>query len=101
MPVDGTFPTATTQYEKRAIAQHIPIWDENVCIQCGQCSLVCPHAVIRMKIYDPAALEGAPASFVSVDTRGKDFFGHEDDPAGFARGLHRLRAVRGGLPGQE
>ena len=75
MPVDGTFPTATTQYEKRAIAQHIPIWDENVCIQCGQCSLVCPHAVIRMKIYDPAALEGAPASFVSVDTRGKDFSG--------------------------
>ncbi len=75
MPADGTFPTATSQYEKRAIALNLPIWDEDVCIQCGQCSLVCPHAVIRMKIYDPSELEGAPETFVGVDARGKDYPG--------------------------
>ena len=52
MPADGTFPTGTTKYEKRSIAQDIPIWDSKVCIQCGQCSLVCPHAAIRVKLYE-------------------------------------------------
>ncbi|MEA1952747.1 MAG: pyruvate:ferredoxin (flavodoxin) oxidoreductase [Planctomycetota bacterium] len=75
MPVDGTFPTATTQYEKRAVAQNIPIWDEKVCIQCGQCSLVCPHAAIRMKAFDSSVLEGAPENFVAVDWRGKEYPG--------------------------
>ncbi len=72
---DGTFPGGTTKYEKRSIAQDIPIWDKEVCIQCGRCSLVCPHATIRMKAYDPSALEGAPAEFQSADSKGKDFPG--------------------------
>ena len=52
MPIDGTFPTATAQWEKRNIALEIPVWDEALCIQCGKCVLVCPHAVIRAKVYD-------------------------------------------------
>ena len=54
MPIDGTFPTATTQWEKRNIALEIPVWDEELCIQCGKCVMVCPHAVIRAKVYDAA-----------------------------------------------
>lgn len=75
MPIDGTFPSATTQYEKRAIAEHIPIWEPDLCIQCGQCSFVCPHAAIRMKAYDAKELQGAPASFKSCDYKGKEFAG--------------------------
>ncbi|MBN1910892.1 MAG: pyruvate:ferredoxin (flavodoxin) oxidoreductase [Pirellulales bacterium] len=75
MPVDGTFPTATTQYEKRSIAQEIPIWNRDVCIQCGRCSLVCPHAAIRMKMADPALLTNAPESFAAAEPKGKDFPG--------------------------
>ena len=52
MPIDGTFPSATAQWEKRNIALEIPEWDEKLCIQCGKCVLVCPHAVIRAKVYD-------------------------------------------------
>ena len=73
MPNDGTFPTATAQWEKRNIALDIPVWDENLCIQCGKCVLVCPHAVIRAKIYDPALLEKAPATFKSTAARWKEF----------------------------
>ncbi|MBN2217092.1 MAG: pyruvate:ferredoxin (flavodoxin) oxidoreductase [Pirellulales bacterium] len=75
MPVDGTFPTATTQYEKRSIALDIPIWDENVCIQCGICSLVCPHAAIRMKAFDTKYAEDGPQEFVCVDWKGKEYPG--------------------------
>jgi pyruvate-ferredoxin/flavodoxin oxidoreductase len=75
MPVDGTFPTATTKYEKRSIAQDIPIWDAKICIQCGLCSLVCPHATIRMKVFDPASVAGAPAGFVTADWKGKEYPG--------------------------
>ena len=53
MPIDGTFPTGTTKWEKRNIALEIPVWDEELCIQCGKCVMVCPHAVIRAKVYDP------------------------------------------------
>ena len=67
MPADGTFPTATSQYEKRNIATEIPVWDEKICIQCGICSFVCPHAVVRLKAYDSELLKGAPATFKSVD----------------------------------
>jgi len=74
-PVDGTFPVGTTKYEKRSIAQDIPAWDAEVCIQCGQCSLACPHATIRMKIVAPAVLEGAPETFEVADPKGKDFPG--------------------------
>jgi pyruvate-ferredoxin/flavodoxin oxidoreductase len=75
MPDDGTWPTATTQYEKRNIAVEIPCWDTNLCIQCAQCSLVCPHAAIRVKVYPASALQGAPATFKSTDARGKEFAG--------------------------
>ena len=77
MPADGTFPTATSQYEKRSIALDIPIWDPNVCIQCAQCSLVCPHAAIRYKVFDPALLDKAPKSFRSKDYNLKDFAGYK------------------------
>ena len=67
MPVDGAFPTATSQYEKRNIALEVPVWDETLCIQCGICSLVCPHAVIRVKAYDAAELAKAPKTFKSAE----------------------------------
>ncbi|HOL31604.1 MAG TPA: pyruvate:ferredoxin (flavodoxin) oxidoreductase [Anaerohalosphaeraceae bacterium] len=75
MPCDGKFPTATTKYEKRNIAVHIPVWEPQLCIQCGQCSLVCPHAAIRIKAYDPKELEKAPPAFKSIDAKGKEFAG--------------------------
>jgi len=75
MPIDGTFPTATSQYEKRNIAVDIPVWDENLCIQCGICSFVCPHATIRMKAYDENLLENAPATFKSTDCKLPEFKG--------------------------
>jgi pyruvate-ferredoxin/flavodoxin oxidoreductase len=73
MPVDGTFPTGTAQWEKRNIALEIPAWDETICIQCGKCVLVCPHAVIRAKVYDPAYLKDAPPTFKSTAARWKEF----------------------------
>ena len=75
MPCDGKFPTATTKYEKRNIAVHIPVWEPDVCIQCGQCSLVCPHAAIRIKAYDAKYLENAPETFKTAEAKGKDFAG--------------------------
>jgi pyruvate-ferredoxin/flavodoxin oxidoreductase len=74
-PCDGTFPTATTQYEKRNLALEIPVWDEKTCIQCGKCVAVCPHATIRMKVYDAQCLEGAPATFKSCDARSPEWKG--------------------------
>ena len=73
--VDGTYPTGTTQYEKRSIATEIPVWDENTCIQCGKCSLVCPHGVIRMKVASEEELKDAPQTLKSVDYKGKEFAG--------------------------
>ena len=75
MPADGTFPTGTSQYEKRNIAVDIPVWDEALCIQCGICSFVCPHTTIRMKVYDAGKLSGAPKTFKSADARGTEFKG--------------------------
>ncbi len=75
MPEDGRFPTGTTKYEKRNIAVNIPAWEPDICIQCGQCSFVCPHAAIRIKIYDDEQLKDAPETFKSVDAKGKDFAG--------------------------
>ncbi|BCY17292.1 pyruvate-flavodoxin oxidoreductase [Leptolinea sp. HRD-7] len=77
MPVDGTFPTGTAQWEKRNIALEIPVWDPETCIQCGKCSFVCPHAVIRQKVYDPALLKNAPATFKSVDAKFKELPGNK------------------------
>ncbi len=71
MPHDGTFPTATSQWEKRNIALEIPVWDPDVCIQCGKCVFVCPHAVIRMKVYDGELLKDAPETFKSMDAKFK------------------------------
>ena len=74
-PIDGTWPTGTAQWEKRNIATEIPVWDEALCIQCNKCALVCPHAAIRAKLYDPAGLAGAPATFKHVPFKSHDLPG--------------------------
>ena len=66
LPVDGTYPSGTTAYEKRNISELVAVWDPDLCIQCGNCSFVCPHSVIRSKYYDPSGLEGAPEGFRSA-----------------------------------
>jgi pyruvate-ferredoxin/flavodoxin oxidoreductase len=71
LPVDGTYPTGTTQYEKRNVGQEIPTWDPDVCVQCGKCVMVCPHAVIRSKVYEPEQLENAPAAFKHTAAKDK------------------------------
>ncbi len=76
LPVDGTFPTGTTQYEKRAIAQNIPIWDPAICIDCGKCAMVCPHATIRMKVFPSSAVEAAPEAFLHKEFRSRDLLDH-------------------------
>jgi pyruvate-ferredoxin/flavodoxin oxidoreductase len=76
-PVDGTFPTATAQYEKRNLALKIPVWDEKVCIQCLKCVAICPHATIRAKVYDETDLKNAPKAFKSVNARQPDFKGRK------------------------
>jgi pyruvate-ferredoxin/flavodoxin oxidoreductase len=73
LPADGTYPTGTTRWEKRNIALEIPVWDEALCIQCGKCVLVCPHAVIRSKVYAPGALAAAPAGFKSAPAKWREF----------------------------
>lgn len=77
LPCDGTYPTGTSQWEKRNVAQFIPVWDPDVCVQCGKCIMVCPHGVIRGKAYEPAQLANAPASFKSTEVRDKDFKGQK------------------------
>ena len=76
LPVDGTFPTGTTKYEKRAIAQMIPVWDPTICIDCGKCAMVCPHATIRMKVFPSSVLEAAPADFLHKEFRSRDLADH-------------------------
>ena len=75
LPDDGTYPTGTTKYEKRSIAEYIPVWEPDACIQCGDCSAVCPHASIRIKSYDAKYAEKAPATFKHTDAKGKEFDG--------------------------
>jgi pyruvate-ferredoxin/flavodoxin oxidoreductase len=75
LPVDGTFPLGTARFEKRNLADELPIWDEDICIDCAKCALVCPHAAIRMKVYEPSALAGAPAGFKSKEWKAKDLPG--------------------------
>jgi pyruvate-ferredoxin/flavodoxin oxidoreductase len=76
-PPDGTWPLGTTQWEKRNIAEFIPVWDEKICIQCNKCVMVCPHAAIRAKVYDPALLEKAPKTFKALDFKGQPFKGQK------------------------
>jgi pyruvate-ferredoxin/flavodoxin oxidoreductase len=99
MPCDGVWPTATSQYEKRNIATKIPAWDPDTCIQCTQCSLVCPHAAIRAKVYSPELLAKAPATFKSADAKGKEFAGKKftiqvapEDCVGCGACVHRCPA---------
>ena len=72
---DGTFPTGTAKWEKRNLALEIPAWDSKICIQCGKCAMVCPHAVIRIKVYDSKELAAAPSTFKSCDARDKEWAG--------------------------
>jgi pyruvate-ferredoxin/flavodoxin oxidoreductase len=75
LPADGSYPTGTTKWEKRNIAPEIPVWDTDVCVQCGKCVMVCPHSVIRSKVYEPQALADAPATFKSTDARDHSWQG--------------------------
>ena len=100
-PVDGTFPTGTTQWEKRNIALEIPVWDEKLCIQCGKCVMVCPHAVIRHKVYDEKLLADAPADLQAHAFEVQGILaGHGLHRPGRSRRLHRLYLVRRSLPGE-
>jgi pyruvate-ferredoxin/flavodoxin oxidoreductase len=76
LPVDGAFPMGTTQWEKRSLAAKIPIWDPSICIDCGKCAIACPHTTIRMKVFDPGALEEAPDGFLSKEFRSRELPGH-------------------------
>ncbi len=73
LPVDGTYPTATTRWEKRNISDMVPEWQPNICIQCGNCAMVCPHSVIRARYYDESALDTAPSAFASAPLTGRGF----------------------------
>ena len=74
MPVDGTFPSATTRWEKRNIALEVPVWDMDICIQCNKCAIVCPHATIRVKVFDEKDLaENAPETFKYTKFKAKDY----------------------------
>jgi pyruvate-ferredoxin/flavodoxin oxidoreductase len=76
LPVDGTFPTATSRFEKRSLATELPIWDPDLCIDCGKCAIVCPHTAIQMKAYEPDALDGAPDVFLSKEFKDRSLTGH-------------------------
>jgi pyruvate-ferredoxin/flavodoxin oxidoreductase len=76
LPPDGVFPTGTARFEKRAIAHEIPIWEPSLCIDCGKCAMVCPHAAIRMKVYPPDALREAPEDFLSKEFRSRELPDH-------------------------
>ncbi len=78
IPADGTWPSATTQYEKRAIALEVPIWESDLCVQCNECVLVCPHAVIRSKVISDELLEKAPEGFDAIRIKGKNFAADEN-----------------------
>ena len=76
LPIDGVFPTATTRYEKRSIATHVPNWDSSLCIQCGQCAFGCPHAAVRTRIHNQADIQMDAAAYPTLAVKGKQ--GGED-----------------------
>ena len=99
LPVDGTYPSGTTAYEKRRVSELVAVWDPELCIQCGNCSFVCPHSVIRSRHYEQSRLDGAPEGFLVRPAQRSGRPGRAVHAAGLCRGLHRLRAVRPGVPG--
>jgi pyruvate-ferredoxin/flavodoxin oxidoreductase len=76
-PVDGTWPVGTSKWEKRGLAQEVPVWDTSVCIQCNKCVFACPHAAIRAKVFEPPALVGAPSTFKHTSFRGRELPDHD------------------------
>ena len=108
MPIDGSFPVGTTAFEKRNIAVEVPEWDAELCIQCGQCSIVCPHSVIRAKYYPEEALEGAPDGFPSAEVNARGFPGsrftlqiHVEDCTGCAVCVENCPALSPTDPGHK
>ena len=97
-PVDGTYPSGTAAYEKRNISDEVAAWDPDLCIQCGNCSFVCPHSVIRSKLYDQSLLAAAPDGFASMPLTARGLPGSRFSLHGLPRGLHRLRPLRRDLP---
>ena len=100
MPPDGTFPTGTTRWEKRAIAQMIPVWDESICIDCGKCAIVCPHATIRMKVFPEAAVADAPSLFKSKVFKSRELADHRLTIQVAPGRLHGLRRLCRRVPGE-
>ena len=99
LPADGTYPSGTTKYEKRNISELVAAWDPDLCIQCGNCSFVCPHSVIRSRYYDPSGSTARPTGFALGAAQRSRPPRQPLHAAGLRRGLHRLRPVRRGLPG--
>ena len=99
MPIDGTFPPGTTAYEKRNIADEVPRWEADLCIQCGQCSIVCPHSVIRAKYYPEEALDDAPAGFTSAPINARGYPGCRYTLQIYVEDCTGLRRLRRELPG--
>ena len=94
LPCDGSFPTGTSRWEKRNLAAEVPVWDPDVCIQCNKCVMVCPHAVIRSKVYSPSVLDSAPATFKCARGAVARLEGLELHAADCGRGLYGLRHLR-------
>jgi pyruvate-ferredoxin/flavodoxin oxidoreductase len=100
LPVDGTYPSGTTAYEKRNISELVAEWDPDLCIQCGNCSFVCPHSVIRATYYDESLLKEAPSDFKSAPLDARGLPDTRFTLQVLRGGLHRMRAVRAGVPGR-
>ncbi len=98
-PIDGTFPTGSAQWEKRNIALEVPAWNEKICIQCGKCVMVCPHACLRSKIYEGSVLNGCAGHLQIRSSALEGIQGTQLHPSDRGRRLHGLRLVRRGLPG--
>ncbi len=101
LPPDGTWPMGTTRWEKRNIAEEIPIWKEALCTQCNHCVAACPHSAIRAKVVAPEEMENAPASLHSLDVKSRDMRGQKYVLAGRPGRLHRLQPVRRSVPGKK